>query len=38
VARRLNKMGFRAAALKGGYDAWREAYPVEPVGTGKAAG
>jgi hypothetical protein len=23
-------MGFRAAALKGGFNAWKAAYPVEP--------
>lgn len=23
-------MGFKAAALLGGYDAWKAAYPVEP--------
>jgi len=23
-------MGFRAAALLGGYDAWKAEYPVEP--------
>jgi hypothetical protein len=23
-------MGFEAAALNGGYAAWRERYPVEP--------
>jgi len=29
VARRLNKLGFEAAALEGGFDAWKEEYPVE---------
>jgi len=26
--------GFDAAALLGGYDAWRAVYPVEPKGSG----
>jgi hypothetical protein len=30
VARQLGELGFEAAALKGGYNAWRETYPVEP--------
>jgi rhodanese-related sulfurtransferase len=30
VARQLRALGFEAAALKGGYAAWRAAYPVEP--------
>jgi rhodanese-related sulfurtransferase len=30
VARKLLALGFDAAALKGGYTAWRAAYPVEP--------
>jgi hypothetical protein len=30
VARQLRARGFDAVALKGGYDAWRAAYPVEP--------
>jgi hypothetical protein len=25
-------MGFRASALEGGFDAWKEQYEVEPVG------
>lgn len=28
--RELQGAGFEAAALKGGYNAWRERYPVEP--------
>jgi rhodanese-related sulfurtransferase len=30
AARLLQSLGFDAAALKGGYNAWRAAYPVEP--------
>jgi rhodanese-related sulfurtransferase len=30
VAQQLRSLGFDAAALKGGFDAWRAAYPVEP--------
>jgi hypothetical protein len=30
VARQLLALGFDAAALEGGYNAWRAAYPVEP--------
>jgi hypothetical protein len=30
VARQLRELGFDAAALKGGYNAWREKYPIEP--------
>jgi rhodanese-related sulfurtransferase len=30
VARRLQALGFDAAALEGGYAAWKAAYPVEP--------
>jgi rhodanese-related sulfurtransferase len=35
VARQLSDLGFTAAVLKGGYDAWRENYPIEskPVNT-----
>ncbi|HEU5011423.1 MAG TPA: hypothetical protein VFT66_02690 [Roseiflexaceae bacterium] len=29
----LNKMGFNAAALEGGYTAWLAAYPTEPKST-----
>jgi rhodanese-related sulfurtransferase len=32
VARRLNKMGFEATALEGGFDAWKEDYDVEQIG------
>lgn len=31
MARRLNKMGFEATALEGGFDAWKEKYEVELV-------
>jgi hypothetical protein len=31
VARRLNKLGFKAAALEGGFEAWKARYPVEPT-------
>jgi rhodanese-related sulfurtransferase len=31
VARRLRSMGFDAAALQGGFAAWRAAHPVEPI-------
>jgi hypothetical protein len=30
VVRELQSLGFRAAALQGGYNAWKAAYPVEP--------
>jgi hypothetical protein len=33
VARQLLALGFDAAALTGGYQAWRAAYPVEPKGS-----
>jgi len=33
VARQLIGMGFEAAALEGGYAAWRARYPVEPKGA-----
>jgi rhodanese-related sulfurtransferase len=33
VARQLLALGFDAAALKGGYQAWRAAYPVESKGS-----
>jgi rhodanese-related sulfurtransferase len=37
VARKLNKLGFEATALEGGFDAWKADYPTElaerePVG------
>jgi hypothetical protein len=32
VARQLLSLGFDAAALAGGYNAWRAAYPVEAKG------
>jgi len=31
VAQQLRDLGFDAAALAGGFDAWRAAHPVEPV-------
>jgi hypothetical protein len=31
VALRLIEMGFQSTALLGGFDAWAERYPVEPV-------
>jgi rhodanese-related sulfurtransferase len=30
VARQLQKAGFEASALVGGYNAWRASHPVEP--------
>jgi hypothetical protein len=33
VARQLQGLGFDAAALAGGYKAWRAEYPVEPKGA-----
>ena len=30
MARQLTALGFDAAALLGGYNAWRARYPVEP--------
>jgi hypothetical protein len=36
VARQLRELGFDAAALKGGYNAWRAKYPIEskqPIAT-----
>ena len=37
MARKLNKLGFDATALEGGFDAWKAMYPteaaeIEPVG------
>ena len=32
MARQLLALGFDAAALEGGYQAWRDAYPVEAKG------
>jgi rhodanese-related sulfurtransferase len=31
--RQLINAGFRAAALRGGLDAWREKHDVEPAGV-----
>lgn len=33
VSRRLKALGFEASALKGGYNAWRALYPIEPKGS-----
>jgi NhaP-type Na+/H+ or K+/H+ antiporter len=33
VSRHLNELGFQAAALEGGFNAWKAQYPVEPKGT-----
>jgi hypothetical protein len=30
VARQLGELGIRAVALAGGYNAWKERFPVEP--------
>lgn len=34
MARELRALGFDAAALKGGLDAWRARYPVERADVG----
>ena len=31
MARKLHALGFEAAALEGGFNAWRAVYPVEPA-------
>ncbi|HEX2032768.1 MAG TPA: hypothetical protein VHS99_01165 [Chloroflexota bacterium] len=31
MAQQLRDLGFEAAALQGGFDAWRASQPVEPV-------
>lgn len=33
AARQLHEQGIRAAALEGGFTAWREQYAVEPTGS-----
>jgi rhodanese-related sulfurtransferase len=33
VARKLNKIGYEATALEGGFDAWKAEYPTERVQT-----
>jgi len=33
VARKLNKIGYEATALEGGFDAWKNEYPTERVQT-----
>lgn len=33
VSRHLNALGFQASALKGGFNAWRAQFPIEPKGT-----
>jgi rhodanese-related sulfurtransferase len=30
VARQLQSLGFTAAALEGGFNAWQKDFPVEP--------
>jgi hypothetical protein len=37
VARQLLSLGFDTAALEGGYNAWRAAYPVEPKNSSRLA-
>jgi hypothetical protein len=37
VARQLQKLGFEAAALLGGWDAWRAEFPVEPIAAARAS-
>jgi rhodanese-related sulfurtransferase len=29
VARKLNRLGYEATALEGGFDAWKAEYPTE---------
>jgi rhodanese-related sulfurtransferase len=29
VARKLNKLGYEATALEGGFDSWKADYPTE---------
>jgi rhodanese-related sulfurtransferase len=31
-------LGFEAAALRGGFDAWQAEYPVEPIRASLAVG
>jgi rhodanese-related sulfurtransferase len=31
VAQQLRKIGFNAVALEGGFNAWRDKFPVEPI-------
>jgi rhodanese-related sulfurtransferase len=31
VARKLNKFGYQATALEGGFDAWKANYPTENI-------
>jgi rhodanese-related sulfurtransferase len=33
VARKLNKIGYEATALEGGFDAWKSEYPTESPQT-----
>jgi rhodanese-related sulfurtransferase len=37
VARQLRQLGFDAAALEGGYAAWRASFPVEPKAVAATA-
>ena len=32
----MNKLGFKVAALEGGFNAWKARYPVEPVEAERA--
>ncbi len=32
----MSKLGFKAAALEGGFDAWKARYQVEPVEAERA--
>jgi hypothetical protein len=34
VARKLNKLGYEATALEGGFDAWKADYPTESIQAG----
>jgi rhodanese-related sulfurtransferase len=31
VARKLNRIGYEATALEGGFDAWKADYPTEGI-------
>jgi len=34
VARKLNKLGYEATALEGGFHAWKADYPTESIQAG----
>jgi rhodanese-related sulfurtransferase len=34
----LRSLGFEATALRGGFNAWRAAYPVEPIAEREVVG